>query len=60
MFIEFRTGDVLKLKKARPCSSYEWNVVRLGADIALKYHRYALIGRIDLERWLKEFVSRGV
>ena len=28
-------GDVVVLKKKHPCGSYEWTVVRLGADIGL-------------------------
>ncbi|HVC31925.1 MAG TPA: DUF951 domain-containing protein [Chloroflexota bacterium] len=62
MVVEFRLGDVVRLRKPHPCGSYEWRVVRLGADIGLRcltcQHR-VLIVRSDLERRLKAFVSRG-
>jgi hypothetical protein len=62
MVVEFRLGDVVRLRKPHPCGSYEWRVVRLGADIGLrclKCQRRVLLARSDLERRLKSFVSRG-
>lgn len=29
-------GDVVTLKKAHPCGSYTWEVIRAGADFKLK------------------------
>ncbi|MCI9123881.1 MAG: DUF951 domain-containing protein [Eubacterium sp.] len=29
-------GDILKLKKKHPCGSFEWEVLRVGADFRLK------------------------
>ncbi|MCH8962139.1 MAG: DUF951 domain-containing protein, partial [Bacteroidetes bacterium] len=29
-------GDVLRLRKRHPCGGYEWEIVRLGADIGLR------------------------
>ena len=34
--LELRMGNVVRLKKAHPCGSFEWEVVRLGADIGLR------------------------
>ncbi len=62
MVVEFKINDVIRLKKAHPCGSFEWQVVRLGADIGLKCvkcQHYVLIDRVQLERRLKAFVSRG-
>lgn len=33
---EFFIGDIVKLKKKHPCGSYEWEVLRVGADFRLK------------------------
>jgi hypothetical protein len=55
-------GDVVRLRKPHPCGSYEWTVVRLGADIGLRCHgcnRKVLLPRRELEKRLKSFVSRG-
>ena len=49
-------GDVVRLRKPHPCGGYEWNVVRLGADIGLECTtcgRRILLPRRDLARRLK-------
>jgi hypothetical protein len=62
MVLEIKLGDVVRLKKKHPCGSYEWEVVRLGADIGIKclgcQHR-VLIERRVFERRVKAFISRG-
>lgn len=30
------TGDVVRMKKAHPCGSYEWEITRTGMDIGIK------------------------
>lgn len=62
MVLEIKLGDVVRLKKVHPCGGYEWEVVRLGADIGikcLKCERRILLARSVFERRVKEFVSRG-
>jgi hypothetical protein len=62
MVFEIRLGDVVRLKKKHPCGGDEWEVVRLGADIAIrcrKCQRVVLIARSALERRIDAFVSRG-
>jgi len=34
--MEIAVGDIVKLKKQHPCGSYEWEVLRTGADFRLK------------------------
>ena len=51
---EIRLGDVVQMRKAHPCGSTQWSVIRIGADIKIKC---AQCGRIVmLERSL--FVKR--
>jgi len=62
MAIEIRLGDVVRLKKKHPCGSYEWQVVRLGADIeirCLKCQRQVFLERGVFERRVMAFISRG-
>jgi hypothetical protein len=62
MPIEVYIDDIVRLRKVHPCGSYEWRVVRLGADIGLKClkcGRRILLPRSTFERRLKAFVSRG-
>src|SRR5438093_285448 len=33
--MEIRLADVVRLRKVHPCGGYEWEVVRLGADIGI-------------------------
>ena len=58
VFIE----DVVRLRKPHPCGSYEWTVVRLGADIGLRCHgceHGCCCPGATFEKRLKTFVSRG-
>jgi hypothetical protein len=60
--VDFRMADVVRLRKPHPCGGFEWEVVRLGADIGLKCttckHR-VLLDRRTVEKRMKSFVSRG-
>ena len=40
MTIEIKVSNIVRLCKAHPCGSYEWEVVRVGADIDLKCLKY--------------------
>ena len=62
MTIEINPGDIVRLRKAHPCGSYDWEVVRVGADIGLKClkcQRRVLLERSVFERRVKEFVSKS-
>lgn len=62
MPLEIRLGDVVRLRKPHPCGSFEWTVVRLGADIGMRClgcGRRVLLPRRDFERRVKAFVHRG-
>lgn len=57
-----RLGDIVRLRKKHPCGSFEWQVVRLGADIGIKCRvcgRRVLLERPVFERRVKDLVSRG-
>jgi hypothetical protein len=60
--LEFRLGDRVQLRKKHPCGGFQWDVVRLGADIGLRCTtcgRRVLLPRTELERRLKRYVERG-
>jgi hypothetical protein len=62
MPMDIRLGDVVQLRKQHPCGSYEWEVVRLGADIGIKCQtcgRRLLLPRRKFEKSVKKLVSRG-
>jgi len=62
MVMDIELDDVVRLRKPHPCGSYEWRVVRLGADIGIKCvkcnHR-VLMPRSIFEKRVKSFVKRG-
>jgi hypothetical protein len=60
--VEFRLGDVVRLRRSHPCGGQDWLVDRLGADIGLRCRvcsRHVMLDRRTLERRLVTFVSRG-
>jgi hypothetical protein len=60
--LEVRMGDVVRLRKPHPCGGFEWEVVRLGADIGIRCQtcrRRVLLDRRTFEKRVKTFVSRG-
>jgi len=60
--MEIRLGDVVRLKKQHPCGSYEWTVVRVGADIRVQCtqcQRMVMLDRATFERRVTGTISRG-
>ena len=60
--LELSIGDRLRLRKAHPCGSDRWEVVRLGADIGMVCDgcgRRVLIERRDLEARLRAVTERA-
>lgn len=57
--MEINVGDILKLKKAHPCGSHEWEVLRVGADFRIKCKgcgHQIMIARRLLEKNIKEIL----
>jgi len=61
MLPDIQLGDKVTLRKKHPCGGFEWEVVRLGADIGLVCltckHR-VLISRRELKRRLKKHTPK--
>ena len=61
-FVPLALNDRIRLRKPHPCGSYDWLVVRLGADIGLKCEgcgRRVLLPRSEVERRLKQILSHA-
>ncbi len=55
--MQFQLGDRLRLRKQHPCGNFDWEVVRLGADIGLrceKCGRRVLLPRSEVARRTKQ------
>lgn len=62
MVLDLRMGDVLRLRRKHPCGGFEWDVVRVGADIGLRCRtcgRRVLLDRPTLRNRLADVVERG-
>jgi hypothetical protein len=62
MPVEIKLGDVVRLRKVHPCGSYEWEVIRVGADIGLKClkcQRKVLLERDVFKRRVRGFFSKS-
>ena len=62
MALEINPGDVVRLRKVHACGGYDWQVVRLGADIGIKClrcGRRVWLERPVFERRVRAVLSRG-
>ena len=60
-YLDIRLGDIVRLKKPHPCGSFEWEVVRLGADMGLRClgcGRRVLLPRDRFRRRVREVRRR--
>lgn len=61
MALTLHLGDTVRLKKAHPCGSVDWEVTRLGADVGLLClgcGRRTMLSRSRLEARLRELTAR--
>jgi hypothetical protein len=57
-----QVDDLVRLRKPHPCGSYEWRVVRIGADIGLKCQvcgRRILLDRRNFNKRVKTVIRRS-
>jgi len=61
MLTDLQLNDHLRLRKQHPCGSYEWTVIRLGADIGLECKgcgRRVMLTRRELAKRLKTNLTK--
>ena len=59
---DVQVDDLVRLRKPHPCGSYEWRVVRIGADIGLKCQmcgRRVLMDRRTFKKRTKKIIRRS-
>ena len=60
MLPDLKLHDIVRLRKPHPCGSYEWKVLRMGADIRLECigcGRLVMLPRRKLAQRLKSVIS---
>lgn len=59
---EFVVGDIVKMKKAHPCGTNEWEITRTGVDFVLKCvkcGRQVMIPRVKFERAVRAILRKA-
>jgi hypothetical protein len=59
---DIQVDDLVRLRKPHPCGSFEWRVVRIGADIGIKCQvcgRRVLMNRRTFKKRLKAVIRRS-
>ena len=59
--MQYEVGDIVKLKKKHPCGSFEWEILRVGADFRLKClgcEHQVMMARKLVEKSTKEIRKR--
>ncbi len=58
---EYKLGDVIKLKKAHPCGSNAWEILRVGMDFRLKCTgcgHMVMLPRKDVDKNFRGFLKK--
>lgn len=61
--MEVQVGDVLLMKKAHPCGSKEWNVLRVGMDFKMTCAgcgHSVMLPRSKVEKNIRKILRDGV
>ena len=61
-YLDIQVGDIVRLRKQHPCGSWEWEIVRTGADIGIvctTCRRRLLMPRHKFRKAVKTIERRG-
>lgn len=56
----YTVGTIVEMKKAHPCGTNKWEIVRVGADIKLKCtncNHVVMLSRVDFNKKLKKIIE---
>ena len=57
--MNYNLGDIVTMKKVHPCGSYDFEIIRLGADIKIKCTkcgRVIMLPRVEFNKKIKKVV----
>lgn len=58
--VKFELNDVVEMKKAHPCGTNRWRIIRMGADIRIKClgcKHSVMMPRIEFKKKLKKILE---
>lgn len=59
---DYKLNDKVILRKKHPCGGFEWEIIKLGADIKIRCTtcgRVIFVPRIDFNKKIKKIVTGG-
>jgi hypothetical protein len=59
--MEFKIGDWVEMKKAHPCGSKNWEILRTGMDFRIKCigcGHLVMLPRVKFEKSVKKIISK--
>ncbi|MEF9946006.1 MAG: DUF951 domain-containing protein [Lachnospiraceae bacterium] len=59
---QYEVGDQVRMKKKHPCGSYQWEILRVGADFRLKCvgcGHQIMLSRKLVEKNTKEIIKKA-
>ena len=59
--MEYIIGDIVNMKKPHPCGSYQWEIIRVGADFKIKCVKcghIVMISRVKFEKAVKKKIEK--
>ena len=57
--MKYNLGDIVTMKKVHTCGSYDFEIIRLGADVKIRCvrcSRVIMIPRVELNKKIKKVV----
>ena len=62
MMDQFDLGDIVQMRKAHPCGSDSWKIIRTGADVKIKClgcGRIVMLSRADFVKRAAKILERA-
>lgn len=59
--MDYRLGDIVKLKKGHPCGENKWQILRTGVDMKLKCQgceREVWLKRVDFKKRVRKILNK--
>lgn len=60
--MDFQIGDIVYMKKAHPCGSHEWEILRIGVDFRIKCigcGHLVMLPRVKFEKAVKKIIKKA-
>lgn len=60
--VNYKIGDIVKMKKQHPCGSDQWEILRTGMDFGIKCcgcGRFVMLPRPKFEKSVKAIVEKS-